>query len=831
MNETPHRPPRSSRDNNRTPQTQRPPGWRQRPRKPELIKVTDRVYCSTGYAISNVLYVITDRSVVVIDTTESPRAARASFDDFRKVCQSPVSYIIYTHYHGDHVQGAKVFHMAETQVIAQKRMLEERERMAELLPYKSRIDALQFGAALDARNRGISLESDRKTGGRPREITAQSKFTDAGYIPPDVTFDEEYRFEEGGVRFELYHTEGETFGHLMVWLPEERALFPGDLFYGAFPMLSNPMKPDRPVLAWAQSLDRMRALRPRHLVPSHSRPRQGAPEIDEALANYAKAIRHVHDETVRLINLGLSQEEIRRRVKLPEELSRLPYLQQGYGKVEWAVNGIFRQYTGWYDLNPTNLRPAPRAMRDRALLEACGGPETLVRRAHQALRKGQNQLVLELTDIVLSARPQNRAAQEIRVKALNRLGTLAKNGVEQNIYRTAAVSLRTRGRTHTGPLADFALPPQPSRERTPEPDLDSVPPNRVASLSVNAQTANGGSVHTGVVSKVAVQEDNKRVFLGTTSSPLFLLAPPRSFTSVISAMLGQHPQMYGLPEMHLFGAETIGEWWRYFSGAKSLRKAGTLRAVAQLYFGKQTEHSIKLARRWLRRRSHLTTGLLFQRLAERVDPRILVDKSTSTVYRLESMQRTYDVFPHARYIHLVRHPRGHGESVMKFINEREKIGLLPSRHWMLRLASLRDRSQRQDTQRIDGDLDPQYGWYRLNMTICKFLESVPEEQKLRVRSEDLLTDPGRVLREIATWMGVRTDDEAIEEMKHPERSPYACFGPPGARFGNDRFFLENPALRPSRADCHSLKGPLIWRRDGKGFLPKVKQLAREFGYD
>ena len=32
------------------------------------------------------------------------------------------------------------------------------------------------------------------------------------------------------------------------------------------------------------------------------------------------------------------------------------------------------------------------------------------------------------------------------------------------------------------------------------------------------------------------------------TEPLFILAPPRSFTSVVCAMIGNHPQMLGLPE-------------------------------------------------------------------------------------------------------------------------------------------------------------------------------------------------------------------------------------------------------------------------------------------
>jgi alkyl sulfatase BDS1-like metallo-beta-lactamase superfamily hydrolase len=419
-------------------------GWHLPPRKPELIKVTDHVYSSIGYAISNVLYVITDKSVVVIDTTESPKAARASFDRFRKICQLPVSYILYTHFHGDHIRGAKVFHVADTKIIAQKRMLEERAKMISLLPYRTRADALQFGASLNAKDRGISLECHPKEGFQLPEITVNepSHFQEGGYLPPDITFDEQYCFEEGGVVFELFHTQGETVDHMMVWLPGEKVLFPGDLFYASFPMLSNPMKPDRPVLAWAESLERMRTFHPEYLVPSHSRPLRGADNVDSALANYAKAIRYVHDETLKLINEGLPLEEIRRQVRLPEELSQLPYLHQGYGKVAWAVNGIVRQYTGWYRFNPTELNPSPRGALHRALLEVCGGPEPLIKRARMAMSNWNLQLVLELTDIVLGARPQNLAAKNLRIEALQQLGTFARNGVERNIYRAAAQVLR-----------------------------------------------------------------------------------------------------------------------------------------------------------------------------------------------------------------------------------------------------------------------------------------------------------------------------------------------------------------------------------------------------
>jgi sulfotransferase family protein len=312
---------------------------------------------------------------------------------------------------------------------------------------------------------------------------------------------------------------------------------------------------------------------------------------------------------------------------------------------------------------------------------------------------------------------------------------------------------------------------------------------------------------------------------------LVILAPPRSFTTIVSAMLGQHPQLYGLPELHLFSAETLGEWWGLCSQASYNMDHGLLRVTSQLFFGSQTEKTVRRAGGWLRRRSHLTTGALLELCAENIHPRILVEKSPSVVYRPEFLRRLYRMFPNAKFIHLVRHPRAQGKSVMKYLQSRQKLGPVPASHWLLHLAGYPSLSSR-EAEAMDpiSDLDPQRSWYALNMNICEFLEAVPVQQKLRIRGEDLLSDPDRVLSQIASWTGITTDSKAIAEMKHPERSPYSRLGPPGAQFGNDRNFLNDPFFRPQAIKPENLDDPLGWRADGAGFWPEVRDLAYEFGY-
>jgi hypothetical protein len=295
-------------------------------------------------------------------------------------------------------------------------------------------------------------------------------------------------------------------------------------------------------------------------------------------------------------------------------------------------------------------------------------------------------------------------------------------------------------------------------------------------------------------------------------------------------MLGQHPELYGVPELRLFAAETLEDWLALCRKANYPMASGTLRAVSQLVFGEQTEASIWMARNWIRWRSHWSTRRLIRLLGELVYPRILVDKSPSTVYSMRYLQRALRMFPQARFVHLLRHPRGQGESVFKLMRsiEERRRAPLPSYNWLVRLASFPPFSvtERDDRQ----SLDTQRAWYVLNKNICRFLGSIPPAQGITIRGEDLLADPDFVLEHIARWLGLRTDGAAIEAMKHPERSPYVGFGPKGASRGNDPIFLTSPALRARPDDPRGLDGPLSWRNDQKGFLPEVKMLAKSFGY-
>ena len=200
---------------------------------------------------------------------------------------------------------------------------------------------------------------------------------------------------------------------------------------------------------------------------------------------------------------------------------------------------------------------------------------------------------------------------------------------------------------------------------------------------------------------------------------------------------------------------------------------------------------------------------MFHYLAERIAPRQLVDKSP-TQGKPENLARLRRMFPHAWFLHLTRHPRSTGNS---FYRIKSAKALLQGQPDLNRLAAM-----------IEGH------WIKIHSSILDFTASLPPGQAMRLLGEDFLAEPDSYLRQIAEWLQIRTDDAAIEAMKHPENSPYAHIGPPGAAHGNNRGFLEEPVLKAGRPSPASLVGPLEWLPESRGFGPDMLRLARRLGY-
>ncbi len=298
--------------------------------------------------------------------------------------------------------------------------------------------------------------------------------------------------------------------------------------------------------------------------------------------------------------------------------------------------------------------------------------------------------------------------------------------------------------------------------------------------------------------------------------PLFILAPPRSFTSVTCAMLGEHPQMFGLAEINLFAGDTMADLQKLY-GTRARLQSGLLRSLAQVAFSEQTEETVEAARQWLLDNSALSTAEVFRTLQSWLPDRVLIDKSPLHVFHADAMPRMRTHFPDARYLHLTRHPGDTVKSVMQ-LKETFRARLL------VRTLGLNAGRTPPRAQGL-----PEEFWLQPHLAIMEFLESVPADRQMRLRGEDLLSAPGQYLRQIAEWLELRTDDEAVEAMLHPENSPFAHEGPANAKYGNDPNFMEKPALRPYSYTPR----PLTWEPE-PGQSAELSKLicdyAMQFGY-
>ena len=403
--------------------------------KKEIIEVTEGIHVAVGFALANAIMIEGDGSNIIIDTTGTVETAQEVKDLFDSINSNPVEAIIYTHNHGDHTYGATVFAEDSTEIYAHESTGKYLSRVIGILrPIISSRSSRMFGNVLpreEVENNGIGpfLEIGRD-GRKP------------GLLYPTKTFSDKLAFTAAGIEIELYHAPGETNDQLFVWLPEKRALFPGDNFYKTFPNLYTIRgTPYRDLVGWVNSIDMMRYLEPEYLVPSHTRPLVGAKTINNLLTTYRDAIQYVHDQTIRLMNMGMEPDEIAESLILPKHLGDSPYLQEFYGSPAWSAKNVFSGYLGWFDGNPSSLKPLSKREEATNIINLAGGWEKLFQEAEQSYLNEEFQWSLQLTDYLLRMKPDDRQTQLLRQSALVALGAKESNPNSRYYYLSSAREL------------------------------------------------------------------------------------------------------------------------------------------------------------------------------------------------------------------------------------------------------------------------------------------------------------------------------------------------------------------------------------------------------
>jgi len=407
-----------------------------------VYAVGEGVHVAVGFALANSILVEGEACDFVVDTTESVESARAVRAAFAEISSRPIEALVYTHNHADHVFGGPGFAPeGGVEVYAHETTESYIDRVVGVIrPIVGARSARMFGTHLPETgpdrmvNAGIGPALELGHGGGT-----------PGLLRPTRVFDDRLEMEICGVRVVMEHAPGETNDQIFLWLPERRTLLPGDNVYRAFPNLYTIRGTlYRDVLAWVASLDRMRDLRPAHLVPSHTRPVSGEAEIAEILTAYRDAIQLVHDQTLRGMNQGLTPDELVHFVKLPPHLAEHPWLREHYGTVEWSVRSVFTGYLGWFDGEAAHLSPAPPDERARGLAELAGGREALVAAAESALGDGRVRWAAELAHEALRLDPEDGRTREVLASSLRILGHRSVSPNGRNTYLTRALELEGR---------------------------------------------------------------------------------------------------------------------------------------------------------------------------------------------------------------------------------------------------------------------------------------------------------------------------------------------------------------------------------------------------
>lgn len=399
----------------------------------QVIELAPDVFGAIGFAASNVYMIIGDEGLIIIDTTETTKAAENILAEFRKITNKHVSTIIYTHSHRDHISGATVFAEGnQVEIIASDNFESDLVSIDDRHPSPNKAlmarTKRQFGMGLSFPDERVSVGVG--PGDRPMQGMG------AGYIEPTVLMhDAQTSISRNGITLNLVKAPGETPDHLVIWYDERQMLFCGDNFYSSFPMLyAIRGTAYRDFNAWADSLDLLLDFNASILATGHTMPVVGAEDVKARLSDYRDAIKSLVAQTVDGMNKQLGPDDLAHSVSLPPELANKPYLKEFYGKVAWSVRAYFAGTLGWFDGNPTNLARLSSKQRGERTIQLAGGAEQLLKMAEDAAASDDHQWALELSDHLIAADAQAVAAKRLKITALRAMADLEINAAGRNYY-------------------------------------------------------------------------------------------------------------------------------------------------------------------------------------------------------------------------------------------------------------------------------------------------------------------------------------------------------------------------------------------------------------
>ena len=230
-------------------------------------RLSEHAYAYTAEGDPNTGIVVGDNAVMVIDTQATPVMAQDVIRRIREVTDRPIKYVVLTHYHAVRVLGASGY--GPEHIIASRDTYD-------LIVERGEAD--------------MKSEIERF----PRLFQAVESVP--GLTWPTLVFEKRLTLWLGKLQVELMQLgRGHTKGDTVVWLPQERILFSGDLVeYGATPYTGDAYLTD-----WPATLDAVAALQPAKLVPGRGASLQTAEQVRAGLDGTRAFVTEMFDAVKR----------------------------------------------------------------------------------------------------------------------------------------------------------------------------------------------------------------------------------------------------------------------------------------------------------------------------------------------------------------------------------------------------------------------------------------------------------------------------------------------------------------------------------------------------
>ncbi len=411
-----------------------------------LFKVTERVYQVRGLDIANLTIIEGDSGLILIDPLLSNETAKAALDLYLKNRPAkPVAAVIYTHSHADHFGGAKGViseddaKQGKVKVIAPDGFMEH--AVAENViagNAMSRRAQYQFGSALPV---GDRAQIDTGLG----KALARGSIS---LIPPNDVIKQSYETRSiDGVEIEFHLVPGsEAPSEMIMYFPQFKLLnMAEDATHNMHNLYTIRGAEIRDGRLWSRYINEAIARygdRTEIVIAQHHWPIWDNARVVAFLKKQRDLYKFIHDQSVRLLNHGLTSTEIAEQLKLPPSLANDWAARGYYGTLSHNAKAVYQFYLGWYDANPADLNPLPRADYAKKQVEYMGGADATIKRARDDFKAGQYRWVASVMSQVVFADPANKEARELGADALEQLGYQSEAATWRNAYLLGALELR-----------------------------------------------------------------------------------------------------------------------------------------------------------------------------------------------------------------------------------------------------------------------------------------------------------------------------------------------------------------------------------------------------